>query len=241
MLNDSYILLYVKDNLGYPFQKLELGDEKIMQYIKDHTIREFSHYIPDKVKMPLNLNVEINKVPNMSNEYYLRDPEGLDIMGIVEIIGNASDLIMMGHPYVGVLSGGPNLRDWALAAETSMMGMQHSGLLKTWEFYPPNRFRLSTGCLNNQSNVVVEYERLQPPDFRKIPTAHHRLFLDLCLADIMIIIGRIRKKYAGGNLRTPFGEIPIEADIFDEGKEKKREILERMDRLFLPDVQIEIA
>ena len=85
------------------------------------------------------------------------------------------------------------------------------------------------------------YERLQPPDFRKIPTAHHRLFLDLCLADIMIILGRIRKKYSGGNLRTPFGEIPLEAEIFEEGKEKKREILERLDRFFIPDISIEIA
>jgi len=221
MLNDAYVLGYIKDNLGFPFQKLEVDDDKILEYVKNHTIRLFSDYVPDKNKRI--------------------DPEGLDILSIIAIIGDGGDYFTLGHPYVGVLSGGPGLRDWALATETAMMGYQHSSLLKTWEFYPPNRFRLSTGCVVNMDNVTVEYERLQPPDFRKIPTQHHRLFCDLALADIMIMVGRIRKKYSGGNLRTPFGEIPLEADIFDEGRDLKRELIDRMDRMFLPDVHIEIA
>lgn len=241
MLNDSYVLSYIKDNLAFPFQKIELDDEKILQYVKDHVIRLFSHYVPDKVKLSLNLTSENNKVPNMANEYFLRDPEGLDILGIVEIIGDGSDYFVMGHPYWGVLNGGPQLRDWALSTETSMMGMQHSSLLKTWEFYPPNRFRYSAGCLLSTGNVTIEYERLQPLDFRKIPTAHHMTFLELTLAEIMIVIGRIRQKYGSGNLRTPFGEIPLGAEILDEGRDKKREIIERLDRMFLPDVSIEIG
>jgi len=241
MLNDAYVLGYIKDNLGFPFQKLEIDDQKILEYVKNHTIRLFSDYVPDKNKISMNLNSDSVKVPSMANEYYLRDPEGLDILSIIEIIGDGGDYFTLGHPYVGVLSGGPGLRDWALATETAMMGYQHSSLLKTWEFYPPNRFRISTGCVVNLDNVTVVYERLQPPDFRKIPTQHHRLFCDLALADIMIMIGRIRKKYSSGNLRTPFGEIPLEADIFDEGKDLKRELIDKMDRMFLPDVHIEIA
>ena len=43
----------------------------------------------------------------------------------------------------------------------------------------------------------------------------------------MILLGRIRKKYEG-NLKTPFGDIPISAEVGDEGKEKKTAILEKL-------------
>jgi hypothetical protein len=64
-------------------------------------------------------------------------------------------------------------------------------------------------------------------------------FKKMALADVMIAIGRIRKRYGGGNLRTPFGEIPLESDILEEGKEMKRELLEKLDRLFIPNVHFE--
>jgi len=56
---------------------------------------------------------------------------------------------------------------------------------------------------------------------------------------IIAVIGRIRKRYGGGNLRTPFGEIPLEADIYEEGKELKREQLEYLERLWVPSVRID--
>jgi hypothetical protein len=56
-----------------------------------------------------------------------------------------------------------------------------------------------------------------------------------------MVIGRIRKRYGGGNLRTPFGEIPLEGDIYEEGKEMKREILEKLERLFVPNVRVDFG
>ena len=61
----------------------------------------------------------------------------------------------------------------------------------------------------------------------------------MALADIMMVIGRIRKRYGGGNLRTPFGEIPLESDIYEEGKEMKREQIEYLERLWVPSVRID--
>jgi hypothetical protein len=87
--------------------------------------------------------------------------------------------------------------------------------------------------------MTVEYERMQADDFREVPNSLQVLFLELCLADVMISLGRIRKRYGGGNLRTPFGEIPLESDIFDEGKTKKSEIIEKLERLFIPNIVID--
>jgi hypothetical protein len=61
----------------------------------------------------------------------------------------------------------------------------------------------------------------------------------LALADVMIAVGRIRKRYGGGNLRTPFGEIPLESDIHDEGKEIKRDLIEKLERLYIPNIHFD--
>jgi len=39
--------------------------------------------------------------------------------------------------------------------------------------------------------------------------------------------------------RTPFGEIPLESDIFDEGKQMKTEVLEKLERLYIPNIRID--
>jgi len=236
MLNDSLVLDYIKDNLGFPFQKLEIDDDKILEYTKKFTIRKFSYWVPDKNKISLNLNSPQNKVPSRKNEYFVRDPEGLDIMNIVELIPMQGDYLMTGHPIMGG-HGIPSIREWALNVENSMTVRMFSDCDKTWEFIPPNIVRISS--LNFKwDRCVVEYERLQPPDFRKIPTDLHVLFLDYALASIMIMIGRIRKKYANGNLRTPFGDIPIGDEIFDEGQTKLSELEQKMDTLFTPNISV---
>jgi len=62
--------------------------------------------------------------------------------------------------------------------------------------------------------------------------------MEFALADMMILVGRIRKKYADGNLKTPFGEIPISAEILEEGKEKKKELLEQLKSTLIPNVRV---
>ena len=120
-----------------------------------------------------------------------------------------------------------------MAGQTKMF----SSFDKTFEFKTPNIVRISpvptTGAF-----CTIEYERMQPEDLRKIPNEHQILFCKFALADIMIQIGRIRKKY-GGQIRTPFGEIPLNDEVGDEGKELKREQLEYLERLWVPSVRID--
>jgi len=76
MLNDAKVLKYIKNNLGWPFMHLEWSDEQILDYVKSDTIREWSYYVPNVKKMPLNLAQESLKVPGRVNEWYLNEPEG---------------------------------------------------------------------------------------------------------------------------------------------------------------------
>jgi len=238
MLNDSKVLNHIKRNLGFPFMHLEWSDEEILEYVKESSLPEFSYYVPDVKKMPVNLQLEQNKVPGRINEFYLNEPEGREILNVVEVYFDQGELYALGHPPFGVFSHF-ELRDWALRTEQAMTTKMFSSWDHTFEFTHPNVVRISPYPFNELKFITVEYERMQAEDFREIPNDIQELFKELALGDVMIALGRIRKRYGAGALKTPFGEIPLESDIFDEGKEKKREVLEKLERLFIPNVRID--
>jgi len=205
---------------------LELEDDKILEHIITYSLREFSYYVPEVKKTYLNLDLEANQVPAKSNEFYITDEQGLEILNVKDIYFPMGSQVMFGQPPMGPLSHG-ELREWALAVETAQTVKLFSSFDYTFEFTHPNIVRISP-VPNNVGTVTVEYERMQPDDLSGIPNDLQIFFCDFALADIQIVIGRVRKKYGGGSLRTPFGEIPLESDIYDEGKEKKRELIEKL-------------
>ena len=151
---------------------------------------------------------------------------------------STGDLYLHGHPPLGALSMG-ELPEWALSVHNSMMVKMFSSFYYTFSFKHPNIIRISPLQSTTLGTVIIEYEREQPCDLSGIPNDLQQYFKKLALADIMLVIGRIRKRYGGGNLRTPFGEIPLESDIYDEGKELKREVIEILERSFIPNVRID--
>ncbi len=233
MLNQTRVLSFIKHNLGFPFQQLELEDEKIVEYFTTFSLREFSQYVPEVKKIPYNLDLAANKVPSVANEFYITDPQNLEILNVVELYFKGNELFMHGHPFFGPWTHF-ELREWALATEMANQVKQFSSFDTTFEFSHPNIMRISP---TPSGNCTIEYERIQPTDLRGIPNEFQVLFCEFCLADIMITLGRVRKKYSE-NMTTPFGQVPISADIFDEGKEKKRELIEKLERLALPNVTI---
>jgi hypothetical protein len=238
MLDDARVLNYIKRNLGFPFMQLEWSDEEILEYVKEETIREWSYYLPDVEKMGLNLQLEANRVPGRSNEFYLNEPDGREILNVKEIYFDQGNLYALGHPPFGVFSEF-EIRDFALRVSQAMTTKMFSSWDYTFEFKHPNIVRISPYPFNEMQHITVEYERMQSEDFSEVPNDNQVLFLEMALADVMITLGRIRKKYGGGTLRTPFGEIPLDSDIFDEGKTKKAEIIEKLERLYLPNISID--
>ncbi len=237
MLNPSLVLNHIKRQLGYPVMKIEYSDEQILELVREESIREWSYYIPNKAKVSLNLELEANKVPGRGNEFYINEPEGREILNVVELYFDQSNLYIHGHPPMGVFNEF-ELRDFALQTHQAMTTKMFSPFDITFEFSHPNIIRISPMPINHERVCTVEYERMSEEDFSEIPNDVHRLFLDLATADVMIVIGRLRKKYGSG-LRSPFGEIPLESEIHEEGKELKREVIEKLERLYLPNIIID--
>lgn len=227
MLNTSRVLNYVKDNLGFSFMTVELTDEQIIDYFTTYSLRTFSQYFPDLNRQNMNPLVESNQVSGRGNEYYINDDEGLEILNVKDVYFDQSDLYANCHPPIGPFSQG-ELRMWALdVANAGMLKMVGSNYDRTFEFMHPNKIRISP-VPNNIRAITVEYERVHRADLGTIPNEFQTMFCDLAMADIMIVIGRIRSRYGNGSIRTPFGEIPLGSDIFQEGKDLKRELLEKM-------------
>jgi hypothetical protein len=238
MLNDARVLNYIKRNLSFPHMHLEWSDEEILEYVKDETIREWSYYIPDVKKINVNMQLESNKVPGKMNEFYINEPEGREILNIKDIFFDQGTLYALGHPPLGIFTES-ELPDFALRVSQSITTKMFSSWDYTFEFEHPNIFRLSPYPFNELRFITVEYERMQADDFREVPNSLQILFLEMALADVMISIGRIRKRYGDGTLRTPFGEIPLGSDIFDEGKAQKEKIIEKLERLFIPNIVLD--
>jgi len=236
MLNSSRLLSYIKGNIGFPWQFIELTDAEILEYVTQFTIRTFGHFFPDENTIGLNLNTTTNKVPNKANEYYITDPEGREIIGVSHIYFGQGNLYIFGHPPIGPMSL-MELPQWALSTEIAGWVKSFSSWNYTFVFKSPNIISIRP-TPTSETWVAVEYEREHSDDFSTIPNELQMYFCDLCLADIMIMIGRIRKKYGAGGLKSPFGEIPLSDEIYEEGKEKRAEVIEKLTSGALTNVVI---
>ena len=235
MLNASRLLNYIKTEIGFPWQFIELSDTDILNHITQYTLRTFDQYFPDENMIGYNLNATANKVPNKANEYYLVDPDNREILNISHIYFPLGNWIMFGHPPIGPLSMG-ELESWALNVEMAGWVKSFSSWNYTYVFKHPNIFSIRP--VPKDDNIAIEYERHHADDFSTIPNALQMWFCDLALADIMILIGRIRKKYGDGGLHTPFGDINLSTDIYEEGKEKRAEVIEKLTSGALTNVVI---
>jgi len=235
MLNTARVLRYVKANLGFSFQKLELTDTEILDYIKEFSLRTFSKYCPQKKKIGLNPNATATKNPLIPNEFYIEDPDSLEILNVVEVYTEVGNDLVFGHPVVGVFCY-DSLPQFTLQVNEARSARLFSIYDYTFEFNPPNNLRISPAP---QGWVTIEYERIHAANLSTVPTDLQEEFLKLSLADIKIVLGGIRKKY-GGQLSTPFGNIPLDIDILTEGKEERREVIEQLNKI-VPNVVIDIG
>lgn len=219
MLTKAEVLKYIKQNLAFPWQALELSDDDIINYITDFTIKNFSYFWPDKNKMAFNATND-NRHNNVPNEYYITDPDDMPILYLLEIV-DSSSVVSAGHPIVGLSGSEPERYVYKIEKLSPQFrwGWQRF----EYEFIHPNIIRLS-GLYPN--NMVVEYARVHNPDFHTINIHQQKYFLPYCLAEIKIWLGSLRKKYS--SLTTPYGDIPISADLYDEGKTEKSDLEEKL-------------
>lgn len=238
------ILKYIKNRLALPSAFIEKSDSEIIDYLKENTLREFSVYFPDVGRTIVYVKSEKHKHPKVSNWFYFFDDENLEILSIKQCYFEFGDLAAIGHPIIPPLSL-HGIQWWALDVLKATFLKQFSPFQLSYKFIPPNIVEMigleAFNSFSMTDKFLVEYERVQPPNLSKIPPSLYIKFRDLCLADMMILIGTIRSMYGDGRLTTPFGEIPLNgSELLSRGESLKDTVISSLTEEQRPPVIIDV-
>ena len=236
MLNWNKVLRYCRGRTALPSSFIEKTDEEIQEWLTLTSLADFSQYYPDWERTGFNISDSSHAHATNSNWFHFFDAEDLEIFGIRECFFPMGGMLAAGHPHMSPMSfgGGPG---FALEVFKSRTFAPLSMWSYTYKFVNPNIVELPN--YNQTDSVVVEYERRQPDDLRKIPAAMERIFMELCCSDFMIWIGGMRTMYQGVN--TPFGEVNINGEQLEsKGQDLKREVMEKLIEDSKPPVIIDV-
>ena len=237
MLNWADLLFYIKGRLSLPSSFIEKTDTEIQKWVTLTALKDFSDHIPDKNWSHVDPQLPMHQTTR-ANEYLFFDDEDLPILGTVNFYFDETGMFATGHPIFPAMSF-TQVQSWALETFKSSQLRPFSLWGYTGKYIQPNTIRILNAI---NAPFIVEYEREQPHDLRRIPSQHSRIFMELALAETMIWIGGMRSHYGDGRLTTPFGEIPLSGETLkSEGIELKRETIERLREISLPGVVIHMG
>lgn len=224
MLNWSFVINRIKDELSLPNQPLEKTDDEIIDYLKRNALKKFEKYFPDKNIITLNTYDESVQVPNKQSTFYLYDPDDREILNVIQMDTSAGDLMVLGHNIWGAWSF-DQVPEVALQNMKARNTKQFSMFNYTTEFLPPNMIRILPKF---DGSCAIEYERSHDPELSTIEPSLQDYFVDLCLGMVEMWIGKIRQKFSSYN--TPFGEININSDaIFNDGKDLYDKTIDKLE------------
>jgi hypothetical protein len=231
----SKAVYFIKRQLGFPNVGIELYDEDIEMEIKMFVIPEFSKYVPHLNELLIDTtNPETHT--DQSNVYYIFDPDGRSILNILRVIPDESDLMFHNYPYTQPYANTDMVTQYVQDIENAETTMKFTGASKTFTFIQPNKIRIFPQQIE-ASPFIIRYEREHKEDLSTIPFEYETDFLYLALAHIMIICGNIRNKYQA--ITTPFGDVPLNADIRERGDTIKQSVIDKLNQL-PPNILIDV-
>jgi len=201
MLTPEIVLDYVKRNLGFPYNFIEITDEDILSYIRNYALREFSRY------KPYVYTYFITKDMKISDDTF-RIPLEADheILSIKKIIPDMSAYMIPGYQ-INPFPSFDRMPEFHLKNMKAGTQYTMSWYNFSFEFLPPDRIRIIPNMLDS---FAVRANLIHLPDFSTIPEDWSKIFLDLALANVLEYVASIRSQFQ--NFSTPFGEIPVSSE-----------------------------
>lgn len=244
MLNWNQVLNYIKANLSLPSGFIEDNDSEITDYLCETALQEFSTYMPDLERTAVVTTDDRFRVPGSNQRFYFFDEEDCDIISLVECYFDLGDSALISHPLVGALTFN-SMSSWATQVFKAKTFAKFSSFNRTYKFIIPNIVEIhdTFGGFRTtfSERFLVEYERVQPKDLSRIPTAMNMTFKDLCLARYMLKLGNIRSAYGDGQIETPYGTIPLQgSELRTRGEELLQKMTERLAEETVPPIYIAI-
>lgn len=224
--NWDNLLSYVKLNLGADTKSFEYDDEQMLEIIKEHTLPEFSRYVPllRYYYMIEGINT-IRTEPTYIYQFINFDYKILKINNVIE----KSTLTDMDQTFAFAQNSG-DVTDFLMQMNIAHMG-QVAAAPNTWRFFAPDKIEVTRAPNTNiiSRDFIAEVACIHDNPTSVNPDMYMYL-RDLALADIMIFIGRLRTKFR--QFSTPFGQVDLNADdLLQEGKTLKQETVQAMKEL----------
>ena len=215
--NWNNILSYIKTHLGATLNFIELSDEDIVDYIKEHTLYEFSQYVPLKKQCIIS---EKDKLPEekgqLKGRYKIPVKDDEVIIDILNVYYSSKT----GRS--GSSSWDDPFYDTKFADDSSSQNQSYFGMIdsainnvysdiqshmrakNTWEFFNPDILQFDFEI--DIATVVYNIPHVSPATIR--PDLYNSAFKKLCLGQIQKILSSVRSKYS--EISTPFGPIRLD-------------------------------
>lgn len=227
----THLLKMIKMRLGIYSITLPVDDKKLYQdVIVDMSIPVFSEYLP----YPYHLLADLDEM--RVHDRYGSDDASLisNVYQIPELFDGLRCLGIAGmHPhneYNGMMMTGSyeTIESYQTLAIGQTLANLSSTMVppQTYQFLPPNRFRIYNQILYN-NKVDMDLNYTHSPELFTIPDTARDSFFKLALLDTKIYLYQAMKYYA--SMQTAIGTMDLKIDAWENAESERQELLDKWD------------
>jgi len=240
--NYNNLLNYLKMRLGVPLNFLELTDDDIVNYLKDHILPEFSNYVPYYMRT-IVVPEGLVRFDFDDRTYVLNVPSNLQILSVGNVFysttNGRSDL--EAELYQSTVTHSLDPRQYVYGMEYNNM-IGSLGSLQTFEYLRPSQksefkhlIRFDKPLINNYAIVELECIHM---DLLTIPSDVWMYFKKWCLKELIELIIINRSRYE--SMQTNIGEIRLNIQYLDQIKSTlEQEIRDWKDNFLVNKIMFE--
>ena len=189
--NESYLLGYIKEQFGFPYNMFEIKDEDLLDKITNRYLREFSKYYPYKIACSL--------VYDSNNDYYIIDTDR-EIISVEKLLGlNYYLNNVKKQPRVDSIGSKDTYNDYV-----------------SFKYEPPNKIYI--GQLTS-GDLVARVNTVHDKDLSTITPDKRNIFEELCVIEVAQWLLAIRSKYS--EFSSPVGNLNLNTDFLRNIVDKK--------------------
>jgi len=219
------VLEYIKLELGVPVNLLEMSDEDIIKYIKNHVLPEFSQYVPAFKFKVITENNRIIMDAGPMYAYKIPKDENDQIIDIYDVYYSATGSITSDMLNNYMLNTVDVINTVILNEFNDLVSSLKSR--QTWDFKAPDLLYFDKELPNGSALVVynIVHQTLDTirPDM-------YRYFKKYCAGYVKVWLARFRSKFE--SLATPVGQLSINwQQLLQEGKQDIQEVYQILETI----------
>lgn len=219
-LSQTMVLRYLHSKLGTYVQKQELNDKQMMRVVMQQTLHTFSQYFPF---LPMVTLSDKDRINGNCMEYRIPNDWNLQILSLHKYYMNAENKFGLG--WIAPIVSNPI--DAQLAADRYSMFVTPL----TIDYYPPNRLAIKQNYYNASGYLTVQFKAVHPEHLKTIEPNLRDDFLQLAFYDVCISLYPLRHRFT--TINTIYGSLEPFTELLDSAEDKRKELLEKWNRLYL--------